>query len=138
MNTIIVQAVIDAGREEVWGYYTTPEHITQWNNASDDWHTPAAENDLQPGGKFKYRMEAKDGSLGFDYWGIYNHVKLQEFLDFALGDGRKVTVTFTDLGEQTSVVIVFEPENTNPVELQHDGWQAILDSFKKYVEAKSA
>ena len=135
---ITVQAVIKARKEVVWEFYTTPEHITQWNNATDDWHTPSAENDLRPGGKFNYRMEARDGSLGFDYWGIYDVVKPYERLDFTLGDGRKVMVTFTEKDGVTSVVIEFEPEDTNPIEMQHDGWQAILDNFKKYVEVKTA
>lgn len=135
-KTITVQAVINAGQESVWEFYTNPEHITQWNSASDDWHTPSAENNLQPGGKFNYRMESKDGSLGFDYWGIYDELKPPEFLDFTLGDGRKVIVTFTDMKEKTSAVIEFEPEDTNSMEMQRDGWQAILDNFKKYVEVK--
>jgi uncharacterized protein YndB with AHSA1/START domain len=136
-RTITVQAVIKTSREIVWEYYTTPEHITQWNHALDDWHTPSAENDLRPGGKFNYRMESRDGSIGFDYWGIYDEVKPFERLDFTLGDGRKVMATFTDMDGVTSMVIVFEPEDTNPIEMQHDGWQAILDNFKKYVEVKT-
>ena len=90
-KTITVQAVINAPVEKVWQLYTVPEHITQWNRASDDWHTPRAENDLKPGGKFLYRMEAKDGSFGFDFYGTYQKIKTNELIDCTLGDGRKAS-----------------------------------------------
>jgi uncharacterized protein YndB with AHSA1/START domain len=135
-KTITIQTVIDAPVEKVWQLYTAPEHITQWNYASDDWHTPRAENDLKPGGKFLYRMEAKDGSFGFDFYGTYQKIKTNELIDYTLGDGRKVMVTFTEKNNETCIEIKFETESTHSIEMQHDGWQAILDNFKKYVEGK--
>lgn len=127
---------IHAPVENVWNCWTKPEHITKWNNASDDWHTPHAENDLRPGGSFTSRMEAKDGSMGFDFGGVYDAVKENEYIEYTLGDGRKVKVTFSAQGNKTKVVEDFEAENTNSLELQKGGWQAILDNFKKYTEAR--
>lgn len=135
-KTITVQAAINEPVEKVWQLYTVTEHITQWNHASDDWHTPKAENNLKPGGKFNYRMEAKDGSFGFDFWGIYDKIKTNELIDYTLGDGRKVMVTFTEKNNETDIEIKFETENTHSIEMQRSGWQAILDNFKKYVEGK--
>jgi uncharacterized protein YndB with AHSA1/START domain len=136
-KTIRVQAVINAPVEKVWQLYTAPEHITQWNYASDDWHTPRAENDLKPGGKFLYRMEAKDGSFGFDFYGTYKEVKTSELIAYAIGDRRKVMVTFTENKKETYIEIQFEAESTHSIEMQRSGWQAILDNFKKYVEGKT-
>lgn len=133
-TVITVEATIDAPVSKVWEYWNTPNHITQWCFASDDWHTPTASNDLQPGGKFTSRMEAKDGSMGFDFWGVYDAVTKNEYIEYTMGDGRKVTITFTDLGNSTKVVESFEAENTNPVEMQQGGWQAILNNFKNYTE----
>jgi uncharacterized protein YndB with AHSA1/START domain len=107
-----------------------------WNHASDDWYSPKAENDLKPGGKFNYRMEAKDGSFGFDFYGTYKKVKTNELIDYALGDGRKVTVSFTENEKETYIEIKFEAESTHAIEMQRNGWQAILNNFKKYVEVK--
>lgn len=135
-KTITVQAVIKVPVEKVWELYTAPEHITQWNHASDDWHTPRAENDLKPGGKFVYRMEAKNGSFGFDFYGTYQKIKTNEFIAYTLGDGRKVMVTFTEKKNETYIEIKFEAESTHAIEMQRSGWQAILDNFKKYVEDK--
>ena len=132
---ITVAATVNAPVEKVWEYWTTPEHITQWNNASDDWHTPRAENDLRAGGIFSSRMEAKDGSFGFDFGGVYDAVKNNEYIEYTLGDGRKVKINFTGDGSSTKVIESFEAESTNPVEMQKGGWQAILDNFKKYTEA---
>lgn len=134
-NPITVQATISAPVEKVWKFYTTPEYIMQWNNASDDWHTPKAENDLRVGGKFVSRMEAKDGSMGFDFWGIYDEVKTNELIEYTMGDGRKAKVTFTANEKQTTVVVTFETEDENSRELQQGGWQAILDNFKKITES---
>ena len=134
-KAITVQAVINAPVEKVWKLWTDPEHITKWNTASDDWHTPRAENNLRVGGKFLYRMEAKDGSFGFDFVGVYDEIKRNEFIAYTIEDGRKVRVTFTKNNEKTRVVETFEAESTNPIEMQRDGWQAILNYFKKYVEA---
>src|SRR5919198_5017958 len=131
-NTITVHALINAPVNQVWKLYTGPEHIMRWNNASDDWHTPRAENDLRVGGKFLSRMEAKDGSFGFDFEGIYEQVKTNELIEYSITDGRKVKILFTtDDSKQTRITITFEPESTNPIEMQRDGWQAILNNFKK-------
>lgn len=129
-----MQAVINAPIEKVWKLWTTPEHITKWNNASADWHSPRAENDLHAGVKFLFRMEAKDGSFGFDFGGSYDRVKTNEAIDYTIGDGRKVKITFAIESGKTKVVETFEAENQNPVEMQQSGWQAILDNFKKYAE----
>jgi uncharacterized protein YndB with AHSA1/START domain len=131
---ITVKTTIDAPTERVWKYWTEPKHITKWNNASDDWHTPFAENDLQAGGKFLSRMEAKDGSFGFDFEGIYDEVKLYEVISYTMADGRKVTITFAAVDDKTEVIEIFDAEDTNSIELQQNGWQAILDNFRKYVE----
>lgn len=132
---ITVEATVKAPVEKVWKFWSSPEHITQWNNASDDWHTPYAENDLRVGGKFTSRMEAKDGSFGFDFWGIYDVVITNERIEYTLGDDRKVKIVFTDQGNATQVTESFEAENENSVELQQSGWQAILDNFRKYTES---
>ena len=134
-TSITVENTINAPVEKVWDYWTKPEHITKWNNASDDWHTPRAENDLRVGGSFTSRMEAKDGSMGFDFGGVYDEVKNNEYLEYTMGDGRKVIITFTGNGNSTKVVEKFDAERTNPVEMQRTGWQNILDNFKKYTES---
>jgi uncharacterized protein YndB with AHSA1/START domain len=134
---ITVENIINAPVEKVWEFWVMPAHIIKWNNASDDWHTPHAENDLRPGGKFLTRMEAKDGSMGFDFGGVYDAVRLNEYIEYTIDDGRKVKVTFTPQGNKTNVVESFEAENMNSVELQKGGWQAILDNFKKYTEASN-
>ena len=132
--TVTVAASVHASLEKVWNTWTLPAHIMQWNNASSDWHTPRAENDLRPGGKFVSRMEAKDGSMGFDFNGIYSTVKKHSLIEYAMEDGRHVRIDFAENGEQTTVTETFEAETENPIELQRMGWQAILDNFKKYVE----
>ncbi|PSL44734.1 uncharacterized protein YndB with AHSA1/START domain [Chitinophaga niastensis] len=132
--TITVEATVNAPVEKVWEFWNSPAHITKWNRASDDWFTPTATNDLQPGGKFNYRMEARDGSWGFDFGGEYKKVQEHKHIEYNIGDGRQVSVTFTDNKNETKIVEVFEPETTNSIEMQQTGWQAILDSFKKYVE----
>jgi uncharacterized protein YndB with AHSA1/START domain len=134
-KNITVTATINAPVEKVWNYWTLPEHITQWYNASDDWHAPHAENDLQTGGKFTTRMEAKDGSFGFDFNGIYDEIKTNELISYTIEGGRKVSITFSENGNETIVTETFEAENENPIDMQRAGWQAILDNFKKYVEA---
>ena len=136
-TTITVESTVNAPIEKVWQCWTSPEHITKWNNASDDWHTPHAENDLRVGGKFLSRMEAKDGSFGFDFGGVYSDVKPHELIAYTLEDGRKVSIRFSAMGKETKVVETFEAENTNSIELQRGGWQAILDNFKKHTEAIS-
>ncbi len=131
---ITVETAVKAPVEKVWGFYTSPKHITKWNNASDDWHTTKAENDLRAGGKFLSRMEAKDGSLGFDFEGVYDEVKANERIVYTMADGRKAEITFTGEKNETKMTVTFDAENENPVEMQRDGWQAILDNFKKYAE----
>jgi uncharacterized protein YndB with AHSA1/START domain len=132
---ITVESSVKAPVEKVWNFWTTPAHIMQWNNASPDWHTPVAENDLRTGGKFLSRMEAKEGSFGFDFEGVYDVVEIHEQIAYTLGDGRKVEIHFTADGNQTRLVEIFEAETANPIEMQRDGWQAILDNFVKYTEA---
>jgi uncharacterized protein YndB with AHSA1/START domain len=131
---ITVKTTVDAPIEKVWKYWSSPEHITQWNNASDDWHTPRAENDLRTGGKFLARMEAKDGSFGFDFGGVYDEVDENKFIAYTMGDGRKVSVAFLGNGNETEIEETFEAEDQNSIEMQKTGWQAILDNFKKYAE----
>jgi uncharacterized protein YndB with AHSA1/START domain len=129
-----IQGTISAPVEKVWKFWTTPEHIMKWNTASEDWHTTFAENDLRVGGKFLSRMEAKDGSFGFDFGGIYDEVKTNELIRYTIGDGRKVIVLFSATGNTTEIESSFEAEGINSLELQKNGWQAILDNFKKYAE----
>ena len=132
---VTVEATVKAPVEKVWQYWTAPEHITKWNHASDDWHSPFAENDLRVGGKFTARMEAKDGSMGFDFAGIYDEVKLHTRIAYSMGDGRRATVDFSSNGNDTKVSETFDADDTHSIELQKGGWQAILDNFKKYVES---
>lgn len=131
---IQIQTVIQRPVAEVWTYWTEPEHIKAWNAASDDWHTTEATNDVQAGGRFSSHMAAKDGSMGFDFSGVYQEVILYEKLAYTLDDGRNVTVRFTANGEETEVVETFEAESMNPPEMQQAGWQSILDRFKAYAE----
>jgi uncharacterized protein YndB with AHSA1/START domain len=136
MNTekITVTATVGADAAKAWQYYTQPEHITKWNFASDDWQCPWAENDMKPGGKYIARMEAKDGSMGFDFEAVYDEVNLGESFTYTMSDGRRVDVTFTENNNSTDVTVVFDPENIHPVDFQKAGWQAILDNYKKYTE----
>jgi uncharacterized protein YndB with AHSA1/START domain len=134
-TVITVVSTINAPVDKVWDLWSKPEHITQWCTASDDWHTPKAENDLRAGGTFSSRMEAKDGSSGFDFGGIYDVVTKNERIDYTIGDGRRVWITFAPDGNGTKVTERFEAESENPIEMQQGGWQAILDNFKKYTEA---
>ncbi len=132
---LTVFATINAPVEKVWEYWTKPEHIVNWNHASEDWHTPKAENDLREGGKFCWRMEANDGSMGFDFEGIYNEIQPLKRILYTLADDRKVTVAFENSESSTTVTEIFEAEKENPAKLQQEGWQAILNNFKKYVES---
>lgn len=136
-EVITVQATVNAPVEKVWEFWTKPEHITQWNNASDDWHTPRAENDLREGGSFVSRMEAKDGSFGFDFGGVYTKVNTNEHIAYTMGDTRRVEVEFKAAGNSTEVIESFEAESTHSIEMQRGGWQAILNNFKKYAESKA-
>ena len=132
---IEVETEVNAPISKVWECWTEPIHITKWNQASEDWHCPAAENDLKSGGKFKITMAAKDGSFSFDFEGTYSLVKKEKLINYVIADGRKVEVTFTTFGELTMVTEIFEAESENSVEMQMGGWQSILDSFKKYTES---
>lgn len=132
--SITVLAAIASPLEKVWTCWTDPSHIVKWNSASDDWHTPNATNDLRPGGKFTSRMEAKDGSFGFDFEGVYDEVILNKYIEYTIADGRKVKIVFNRNGDHCEVVETFEAETENSVELQREGWQAIMNNFKKYVE----
>ncbi|MFB9328156.1 SRPBCC family protein [Paenibacillus aurantiacus] len=133
--TLTVEAIVNKPVAHVWKVWTEPVHIKQWNNASEDWHTPIAENDLRVGGTFVSRMEAKDGSFGFDFGGTYDEVSLHETIAYTIGDGRQVKISFVPEGDATKVIESFEAEGTNPTDMQQAGWQAILDNFKKYAES---
>lgn len=133
-KSITVQSTVNAPVEKVWKYWSEPAHIMQWCQASDDWHAPHAENDLKTGGKFSTTMAAKDGSFSFDFGGVYDEVTEHKLIKYTMGDGRKVSVVFNAQGNATEVIETFEPESTNPEEMQRGGWQAILDNFKKYTE----
>lgn len=134
-NIISVEQTINVPVEIVWDTWTSPGHIMQWNNASDDWHTPHAENDLRKGGSFNYRMESKDGKFGFDFSGVYDSVEEHQLLEYTIGDGRKVTVRFISENDATKIIESFEAENQHSAEMQRAGWQSILDNFKKYCES---
>jgi len=132
--SITIEATVNAPIEKVWDYWTNPEHVIHWTNASDDWHAPRATNDLRTGGKFFTRMEAKDGSMGFDFEGSYSNVQDNNVIEYDLADDRHIKVTFTQQENGVRVIETFDPENENPHEMQRFGWQAILNNFKKYTE----
>ena len=132
--SITVETTIAVSPELAWAYWTEPRHITQWNQASDDWHTPSVEQDLRVGGRFSSRMESRDGKFGFDFWGIYDAVEPYRLIAYTIGDGRKVSVLFDAVRGGTQITETFEAEAENSVDLQRTGWQAILDSYKRYVE----
>ncbi|MEJ7693335.1 SRPBCC family protein [Daejeonella sp.] len=136
-SAISVETIVNAPVEKAWESWTNPEHCMQWCHASDDWHAPYADNDLQVGGKFKTTMAAKDGSVSFDFEGVYTDVDHHKLLKYEMADGRKVSVEFYDQGDTTKVVEIFDPESQNPIEMQRGGWQAILDNYKKYTELGS-
>ncbi len=131
---VTVEVKVNAPIEKVWDRFTGPNHIINWNNASDDWHTPRAENDLREGGRFVSRMEARDGSSGFDFSGKYVKVLPHKHIEYIMEDGRRVKIDFSAKHGITTLTETFETEQTNSVELQREGWQAILDNFKRYVE----
>ena len=133
---ITVSTEIHSPLREVWTAYTEPSHIVQWNAASEDWHTTEAKTDLREGGRFSYRMEARDGSEGFDFEGVFTTILEGQLLEYEFG-GRVARVTFSDLEDSSRVVVEFEPESTNSADLQRAGWQAILDNFKKYLETSA-
>lgn len=131
---ITVETTVAVSPELSWAYWTEPKHITQWNQASDDWHTPSAEQDLRVGGRFSSRMESKDGKFGFDFRGIYDAVEPYHLISYTIGDGRKVSILFDAVRGGTQITETFEAETEYSVDLQRAGWQAILDSYKRYVE----
>lgn len=132
--TITIEARVKVPIEKAWEYWNDSRHVKLWNSASSDWHTTKAENELKAGGKFLYRMEAKDGSFGFDFGGIYDVIEPPKLLAYTLGDGRKVEVNFQEEQESTNIVETFQAEDTNSIERQREGWQAILNNFKRYAE----
>ena len=131
---ISIKTVVNAPVDKVWRYWTDPKHITRWNFASPDWHSPSAENDLRENGRFSYRMEAKDGSHGFDFEGAYDKVEPHKRISYTMDDGRKADVQFQEDGNSTIVDETFDAEPTHSLEMQKTGWQAILDNFKAHVE----
>jgi uncharacterized protein YndB with AHSA1/START domain len=133
---ITVEVNVNVPAEKAWSFWTNPEDIKKWNAASPDWHTTKAENDLTVGGKFSSRMEAKDGSFGFDFGGIYDAITPNRYIEYTMDDGRKCQITFTNKGDSTHISSTFDAEKENPVEMQKGGWQAIMDNYKSYVETK--
>jgi uncharacterized protein YndB with AHSA1/START domain len=133
-KSITVQTTVNAPIDKVWECWTKPEHITQWAFAQDDWEAPAAENDVRTGGAFKTRMQSKDGKEGFDFTGVYTNVAKHERIEYDMDDGRHVSVVFEETPGGVLVKETFDPEHENPETMQRDGWQAILDNFKLYVE----
>ncbi len=131
---ISIATTILAPKKKVWDYYTLPEHITQWNFADPSWHCPSASNDMQIGGTYSARMEAKDGSFGFDFEAVYEEITPGNHFSYVMPDHRKITVDFSEEGEHTLVAIVFDAEDQNPVDMQRAGWQSILNNFKNYVQ----
>ncbi len=134
-NELSVEVVVDAPIEKIWECWTKPEHITQWCFASSDWHAPKATNDMKVGGKFTTRMESKDGTEGFDFGGTYTNVEEYKQIEYTMDDGRKVNITFVEQEDSYKIIEAFEPENENPIEMQRQGWQSVLDNFKGYVES---
>lgn len=132
---ITITASINANIEKVWDYYTNPKHIVNWNFADPSWHCPSAQNDMRIGGKYNTRMEARDGSFGFDFEAIYNRIEIGKSFAYTLPDNRHITVDFESAGNKTNMVIMFDAEDENPIEMQKAGWQAILNNFVAYTEA---
>lgn len=135
---IAIETKVNAKLADVWHAWNNPADIKQWNTAQDDWHTTASAVDLREGGKFSARMEAKDGSVGFDFEGTYTRVVPNELIEYRMGDGRECKVEFEEQGGGVLVRETFDAENENPPEMQRDGWQAILDNFARHVERKGA
>lgn len=134
-NPITVSSIVSAPIADVWKAWTDPSHIVQWCHASADWHCPKATVDLQVGGEWHYLMGAKDGSVEFDWWGTISKLETPRSISSTMGDGRKMKVEFSEKQNDVSIIEIFEPENIHSHEMQQQGWQAILDNFKFYVEA---
>lgn len=135
LTKVTVEATVNAPVEKVWNAWNTPADITQWNTADPSWHCPSSENDLRVGGSFKTRMEAKDGSFGFDFGGVYDEVELNQKIAYTMGDGRKVVTSFTKDGGKTHIKTIFDAETINDPERQKQGWQSIMNNFVNYVES---
>lgn len=133
-DIVTVEVLIDAAMDVVWKCWITPADIIKWNNASEDWHTPDVSNDLRKGGKFTYKMEAKNGSVGFDFGGTYGDIIDRQEINYMLEDGRRVRIIFMNVDHKVQIIESFEVEDIHPIEMQQQGWQAILDNFQKYVE----
>jgi len=132
---ITVESLIKVDVEQAWKLWTEPKHIRNWNFASDDWQCPFAENDLKSGGKFKFTMSSKDGTMSFDFEGEYEEIDFHERIAYFLEDGREVIVVFDEQDGQCQITESFDPEDENPLEMQREGWQAVLNNFKKYAES---
>ena len=137
MKTVTVENTIGTNVDKAWEFWTNPEHITHWNFATPEWHCPTAEHDLRVGGKLKYTLAAKDGSMAFDYTATFTTIKPGELLEYTLDDGRKVSISFIGKGNTTQIIERFEVEDENSIDMQRQGWQAILDNFKRYAESKN-
>lgn len=138
MTKLTVETIARADLDTVWAAYSNPDDITQWNSPDPSWHSPRSRVDLREGGAFSTRMEAKDGSAGFDFEGTYTRVVPNELIEYRMGDGREAKVSFVEGPDGTRIRVAFDPESENPVEMQQQGWQAILDNFGRYVEGKAA
>lgn len=134
LKTITLETLVSVSLEKAWETWIQPQHVTQWNFASPDWHCPSAQTELKVGGKFSSRMEARDGSFGFDFWGIYDEIVPLSLLRITMGDGRKMEVRFEPLNSKVKVTERFETEDLNTAERQREGWQAILNNYKAYAE----
>jgi len=133
-TSITVESTVNAPVAKVWKYWNEPEHIKKWAFAMDSWHAPHSENDIRTNGKFKTTMAAKDGSVSFDFEGVYTNVEPNKVIEYTMADGRKVKVLFESKGNQTKVTETFDAEDTHSIDQQRTGWQAILDNFKKHTE----
>lgn len=133
-STFTVTTIVSDTLEQVWDKWTNPQHIIHWNFASDDWCCPSASNDLVVGGKFNTRMESKDGTMGFDFEGIYTAIEHYKRIEYVLADERTISVRFEEIAEGIQVTEIVDPEHENPLEMQQAGWQTILTNFKKYAE----
>ena len=131
---IIISTNVNAKIEKVWQYYNQAQHIIHWNFATDEWCCPKVETDFIEGGKYLARMEAKDGSFGFDFEAVFDEIREPEWVAYTMGDGRRAEIEFREEGEKTVVKISFDPDQSHSREMQRDGWQAILSNFKKYAE----
>jgi uncharacterized protein YndB with AHSA1/START domain len=134
IKPITISTLVNIPIEIVWKVWIKPVHIKNWNNASSDWFTPFVKNSLKVGGKFNYRMEARDGSFGFDFEGTYKKIETEKLIEYVLADERNVSINFDKEGDSVRVTETFEPEQENSIESQTNGWQSILDNFKSYAE----